>query len=240
MNNLKYFLKSFLYKLQFYFGIDQLKFNQGIILSRLNENLGLDQFEYSEFKVFSQFGDDGIIQFLINKLKIIEPFFIEFGVSDYMESNTRFLLCKNNFAGFVLDGNERNVNLINKSHLSTLYNLKARRAWITKENVNDLMMLSGFDLNKIGVLHIDVDGNDYWCWLELNFSPQIVIIEYNSVLGYEKALSVPYRSDFNRTQAHYSNLYYGASLKAMTKLGELKGYDFVGVNLARNNSYFVR
>lgn len=236
----KYIIKRIFYKFQHWIGLDQLKINQGLIMSRLNETLGVEQLVDSEFKVFSQFGDDGIIQFLINKLKIIEPFFIEFGVSDYMESNTRFLLIKNNFSGFILDGDIRNVNIIRKSNMHTQYNLRAHCAWITKENINDLMKMSSFDLDKIGLLHIDIDGNDYWIWKELKFSPQIIIVEYNSVFGHEKSLTVPYDPKFYRTNAHYSNLYYGASLKAMVKLGDSKGYDFVGVNTARNNAYFVR
>lgn len=45
-----------------------------------------------EFKVFSQFGDDGIIQWLVHHLQIPQKTFIEFGVEDYRESNTRFLM----------------------------------------------------------------------------------------------------------------------------------------------------
>src|SRR5579859_5594583 len=56
-----------------------------------------------EFKVFSQWGDDGIIQYLVNRLDIPNQTFIEFGTENYTESNTRFLLINNNWSGLVMD-----------------------------------------------------------------------------------------------------------------------------------------
>jgi hypothetical protein len=61
-----------------------------------------------EFKIFSQFGDDGLIQYLIKHIKIENEIFIEFGVEDYTEATTRFLMMNNNWKGFVMDGSEQN------------------------------------------------------------------------------------------------------------------------------------
>ena len=71
-------------------------------------------------------------------------------------------------------------------------------------------------------------------------SPRIVIIEYNSRFGAERAVSVPYDPQFIRQHAHYSMIYYGASLAALAKLGEAKGYALIGCNSAGNNAFFVR
>jgi hypothetical protein len=96
-------------------------------------------------------------------------------------------------------------------------------------------------LGDIGLLSIDIDGNDYWVWQAINvISPRIVICEYNSVFGRNNPVSVPYGEQFNRTVAHHSNLYFGASLKALCLLGEQKGYVFVGSNSAGSNAFFVR
>ena len=43
----------------------------------------------AEFKVFSQWGDDGIIQYLANHLDLPVKKFVEFGVENYIEANTR-------------------------------------------------------------------------------------------------------------------------------------------------------
>ncbi len=62
----------------------------------------------SEFQAFSQFGDDGIIQYLVHHVEIPteQELFIEFGVQNYRESNTRFLLLNNNWRGLILDASD--------------------------------------------------------------------------------------------------------------------------------------
>jgi hypothetical protein len=65
-------------------------------------------------------------------------------------------------------------------------------------------------------------------------------VEYNSVFGAQHAIAVPYDPAFYRTKAHFSNLYWGASLKALCSLADKKGYAFVGCNLNGNNAHFVR
>lgn len=71
-------------------------------------------------------------------------------------------------------------------------------------------------------------------------SPIVVILEYNSVFGIDRAITIPYNKNFVRTSAHYSNLYWGASLRALHQLSKQKGYSFIGCNSAGNNAYFVR
>lgn len=194
----------------------------------------------AEFQVFSQWGDDGIIQYLINNIEIENKYFIEFGVENYTESNTRFLLMNNNWSGLVMDGSEKQIDFIKKDSIYWKYDLTAKAAFITVENINELIKENGITGN-IGLLHIDIDGNDYWVWKAINvISPDIVIIEYNSVLGIKKAITIPYQSDFIRTKGHHSNLYYGASLLAICDLAEEKGYYFVGSNSAGNNAYFIK
>jgi hypothetical protein len=193
-----------------------------------------------EFKVFSQWGDDGIIQWLVDILDFPNKTFVEFGVETYRESNTRFLMMNNNWEGFVMDASERNIARIISSEYYWRYQLQARNAFIEIGNINTLLEESGFH-KDVGLLHIDIDGNDYWIWKEIRvISPIVVILEYNSVFGPERALTVPYDSRFNRTEKHYSNLYFGASLSALCQLSNAKGYAFIGCNSAGNNAYFVR
>ena len=65
-----------------------------------------------EFRVFSQWGDDGIIQFLIHELQVDNETFIEFGVGNYFESNTHFLLVNNNWSGFIIDGSKKCMDIV--------------------------------------------------------------------------------------------------------------------------------
>ena len=104
-----------------------------------------------EFKVFSQFGDDGIIQWLVNNIEFPNKTFIEFGVENFRESNTRFLMMNNNWSGLVIDGSESNVTQIINSEYFCGYMLLVKHAWIDIDNINDLILSSGFD-RDIGIL----------------------------------------------------------------------------------------
>lgn len=220
--------------------LDEIKINQGRILSTLNSNKKNAALNDYEFKVFSQWGEDGIIQRLIQSLDIKNKTFIEFGVEDFAESNCRFLLMKDNWRGFVIDGSQNNINKIKQSYFYWRYDLNARPAFITKNNINKILKESGFE-EDLGILSIDIDGND-WFILEAisSYKPRILICEYNDIFGKERAISVPYDPEFFRTQKHYSNLYFGASIAAITYLAEKKGYVLVGVNSNRNNAFFIR
>lgn len=193
-----------------------------------------------ECQVYSQWGEDGLIQYLIRQVVIEHPIFVEFGVENYTESNTRFLLMNNHWSGLVIDGADRNIEFIKRDPIYWRHNLKAECAFVTAENINELLKASGVD-GDIGLLSIDIDGNDYWVWDAVKVvSPRIVIVEYNARFGPHRAVTVPYDPSFNRAEAHYSRIYYGASLAALVSLGSRKGYDFVGCNSAGNNAFWVR
>ena len=194
----------------------------------------------AEFKVFSQFGDDGIIQFLLSGVPVSDDRFVEFGVEDYREATTRFLMQNDNWRGLIMDSSEENVDAIRRSWWYGAHELTVRTAWVTAENINDLLSDAGFT-GPLGLLHIDIDGNDLHVWNALSVAqPDIVILEYNALLGPDHVLTVPYDPAFDQTKAHFSSLYFGASLKALAESCDRRGYAFVGCNSAGNNAYFVR
>lgn len=194
-----------------------------------------------EFKIFSQFGEDGIIQYLIKHVKVENKVFIEFGVENYQESNTRFLMMNNNWQGFVMDGSDKAIKSLKVRNWYWKYNLSGKAVFIDKDNINELLANTGF--SNIGLLSIDLDGNDYHIFKEIDLSkinPSIIVLEYNSVFGKDRLITVPYDKYFNRTKAHYSNLFFGASLSALNYLALKKGYSLVGCNIAGSNAFFVR
>ncbi|CAN5918906.1 hypothetical protein BH11MYX2_BH11MYX2_15120 [soil metagenome] len=193
-----------------------------------------------EVSVFSQWGEDGLIAHLVDRVPIERPWFIEFGVENYREANTRFLLVSRNWRGLVLDGSEQHIATIREDDISWRHELDAKCAFITRENINQLLSDSGYS-GDIGLLSVDIDGNDYWVWEAIDVvSPRIVVAEYNSLFGPDAAVTVPYDAAFVRSRKHHSNLYYGASITALAKLADRKGYDLVGGNSAGNNVFFVR
>jgi hypothetical protein len=220
--------------------LERMQLALGRVEWRQVASRGVGTLRDAEFQVYSQWGEDGIIQHLASVVPIDRKVFIEFGVQDYAEANTRFLLQHDNWAGLVLDGSPENVAAIRRDPIYWRHNLKAQTAFVNRENIEGLIAENGME-GDIGLLSIDIDGNDYWVWEVIQrIAPRIVVIEYNSLFGPRAAISVPYDARFSRTRAHYSNLYWGASLAALSHLGRRKGYVLVGSNSAGNNAFFVR
>ncbi|MCV0371353.1 hypothetical protein [Filomicrobium sp.] len=193
-----------------------------------------------EFRVTSQWGEDGIIEWLCHKLPNIDRSFVEFGVENFGEANTRFLLQNRGWRGLVLDGNSAHMDYVRSEAIHWKHDLVAESAFITAENINDLITRNGF-AGELGILSVDIDGNDYWVLKAIaSVNPAILIAEINGVLGDHHSITVPYDPSFRRLSAHHSGQYFGASIKAMISLAEERGYAFVGTNSTGVNAFFVR
>ena len=192
-----------------------------------------------DFKVFSQNGEDGIIDYLLFSLNIDKPKFIEIGVGDYSECNTRFIFERSSPKGLIVDCIENLSNKISKNIKLTNGDIIILEKLISSENINSILKKYDFDKN-VDLFSLDIDGIDYWVLKELpkDFS-KVAVIEFNSTFGSKKAVTVPNQKSFNRTKSHYSNLYFGASLKAIVDLMKKKNFVFVGTDLFRINAFFV-
>jgi hypothetical protein len=200
----------------------------------------IEQLEDVEFRVFSQWGEDGIIEWILQNLPLRQRTFIEFGVENFQEANTRFLLENRNWKGLVMDGNEENMRTLRNSRLHVRYDLTAASEFVTRENINQLICKYGFS-GDLGILSIDIDGNDFWVMEAVDcINPSIIICEYNPILGDKFPVTVPYDPLFTRFKAHHSGLYFGASITAIRALAEQKGYEFLGTNSNGINAFFVR
>jgi hypothetical protein len=220
--------------------LDAVRAQIGGLESRLLRRSPPDSLRDAEFRVFSQFGEDGIIQYLLQRVPIENEVFVEFGVEDYSESNTRFLLVHDNWRGFVMDGGESHLDFLRRSGLAWRHDIQATSAFVDRDNVNGLFQSAGVE-GDIGLLSVDIDGNDYWVLEAIEVvSPRILIVEYNSNFGAEAAVTVPYDPRFERGAAHWSQLYWGASLAALDQLARRKGYALAGGNSAGNNAFWVR
>lgn len=212
----------------------------GRIEARQVAQLPFQGLAQAEFRTFSQWGEDGILQALARLVPIRNRVFVEFGVQDYREANTRYLLLNCGWSGLVLECDEASVRVIRESRAYLNHPLQVGCAFITRENINDLLSQHGIS-GEIGLLSVDVDGNDYWIWEAIEaVRPALVVAEYNHRFGPERAVTVPYDPAFERGKAHPSMVYFGASLAALHALGKRKGYDLVGCNTAGVNAFFVR
>lgn len=220
--------------------LDHIQESLGRIEAKLNavQTAG-DPRDY-EFKVYSQWGEDGIIDHLISRISVTSRSFVEFGVENYTEANTLFLLKHRYWRGLVVDGSHEHIARIKRTAEYWRYDLRADASFITRDNINDIITRNGLN-GELGLLSIDIDGNDYWVWEAITcVNPCIVVAEYNSLFGSVAKISIPYKDDFVRSVADPTNMYYGASIAALDHLAQVKGFSLVASNSAGNNVFFVR
>ncbi len=211
-----------------------------LVASTISRMPQAKSFDDAGFGVYSQFDEDGLIEFLVRKLPDIPPYFVEVGCSAYREANTRFLAEYHNWRGTIIDGSKSDIDYVRNSPTYWRYGITAICALVDADNVDELCARHAPG-KEIGLLSIDVDGVDYWLWERIeSVSPWIVITEYNGIYGPEAAVTVPYVPDFDRTKIHYSWLHAGASISAFAHLAKKKDYVLMGVNSAHNNAFWVR
>jgi hypothetical protein len=221
-------------------GLDEVRLALGALQARHARSQACTSLRDAEFRCFSQWGEDGILQYLVSRVPVADTSFVEFGVGNYAESNTRFLLQHDNWRGLILDGGKAHLDFVAQHGLDWRHDLTSLQAFVTRENINALLEEAGFH-DDIGLLSVDIDGNDYWVLEAIQVvTPRILAIEYNSIFGATLAVTVPYQADFARGRSHYSHLHAGASLAAVHRLASARDYVFVGGNAAGNNAFFVR
>jgi len=191
-----------------------------------------------EVKIFSQNGEDGIIDYLVNSLKLNTKNFVEIGVGSYRESNTRFLYNKYHPKGLIVDFIDDMEKKVKPFVNLWKGDLRICNKQINSENILDTLNQS-CDY-EIDIFSIDIDSIDYWIIEKLNKRiSKIFVAEYNPVFGSDIEVTVPNISGFERNKYHYSNLCYGMSLRALINLMDKKGYYFIGANLQKINAFFI-
>ncbi len=193
------------------------------------------------FRVFSQFEEDGILLFIFSILGMENKTFLEIGSDDGVNSNSANLYFNFGWHGLFIDGNlksiKRGQKFFKKYPHPWFYPPKFKCAKVTRENVNALIESSGLK-GDIGLLSIDIDGNDYWVWDAIDVvSPKVVIIETHREFGLRNIV-VPYDANYVYPGKH--PVYNGASPVAMTKLAHKKGYRLVASNALGFNFIFVK
>ena len=192
-----------------------------------------------DYKIFSQNGEDGIIDYLLNSIGVNNPKFIEIGVGDYSECNTRFIFERTSSKGLIVDCIKDLKNKVSENVKLWKGDLKIIESFVNSENILEIIEKNKFT-NDVDLLSLDVDGVDYWILKKLpkNFS-KIAVIEYNSIFGGDVELTMPNDKFFDRNKYHFSNLCFGMSLKALVNLMKSKDFIFIGTNLTRCNAFFM-
>jgi hypothetical protein len=204
-------------------------------IQRLRSRLPRGSLTEREFGVRSQNGEDGVIQELLEAAGIRKGFFVEFGIGTGDQGNCVLLADKLGWSGLFMEADPESFGALARKYRRTT-RVQTAEADVTVTNVEQLFTSHGVPA-ELSVLSIDIDGNDYWVWEAVTgFRPDIVIVEYNAALGFDRKL-VMSRDDAHRWDG---TDYFGASLAAYCSLADSKGYDLVHTDRTGVNAFYVR
>ncbi len=191
--------------------------------------------QHWEKSSWSQNGEDGIIEEALKRLNITNATFVEFGASDGSENCTRGLLERGG-SGLWLEGDPELVSKAQSDcgHLP----IDVVSAFLTKENIVELIQNSSRVCNGFDVLVVDIDGNDWWLAKEIlqQYSPSLIVTEYNPFYGSNIEWVMPYDGTHNWQHDNY----YGASLSGYAQLMQQFGYVLVACDSRAVNAFWVK
>ncbi|HEX7705704.1 MAG TPA: hypothetical protein VF701_04510 [Thermoanaerobaculia bacterium] len=207
----------------------------------------LPRFRDTGFKVFSQTDEDGLLLYIFSLIGAEKRTAVEICAGNGIECNAANLIVNHGWHALLVDGNaervERGRTYYREHRWTYVYPPSFVQAWITRDNVNEVISSNGFS-GEVGLLSIDLDGVDYWIWEAIQvIEPRVVVVEYQDIIGPDRALTVPYSDDFDawiHPMTDGTPNYFGASLPAFVKLASRKGYRLVGCNRLGYNAFFVR
>lgn len=181
--------------------------------------------------VTSQYGEDGIIEKILDLIGRVQSWCVEFGAWDgkYF-SNTWDLINNKGWSGVLVEGDQQRCAALAASHQARAGEVFVENAFVSWEGESSLDNILGrtpipanFD-----VLSVDIDGNDWHVWNGLrNYRPRVVVIEFNPTAG----------NDLYFVQDADPSLNQGASLLAFIDLARQKGYELAATTYA--NAFFV-
>jgi hypothetical protein len=197
----------------------------------------------TEFRSYSQNGEDGILLYLFAMLGTTNRRVVEICAGDGIECNAANLIVNHGWQGLLFDGSEANIvagrSFYAKCRTTWVAPPALVSSWITVDNVNQLVTDHGF-AGEVDLLSMDLDGNDYWILRALGVvRPRVIALEFSGGLGPDLSVSMPYDPNFQLDSA-VQPYRCGASLAAFTALCARKGYRLVGVNSFGFNAFFVR
>jgi hypothetical protein len=188
-----------------------------------------------EFRAYSQNGEDGILLYIFSVIGTTSKTAVEICAGNGIQCNTANLIINHGWTALLADGDERLVSqgreFYQRCPDTFCWPPTFLHTWITDNGFGD----------EVDLLSLDVDGVDYWIWKAIDcISPRCVVVECQDMWGPDKAVTVPYSSDFSAESTGTAPGYCGASLPAFVKLAREKGYRLVGSIRYGFNAFFIR
>lgn len=187
-------------------------------------------------QVYSQNCEDGIIQEVFRRVGTTNRFFVEIGVGDGLENNTRLLL-ETGWRGVWIEGDAGLARRIRNRFAAEIESgaLTLVNAFVDRDNVERLMRDAGAP-EAFDFLSVDVDYNTHHVWRAIkSFRYRAACVEYNA--SYPASLDYEERYDPRRMWDKSNR--FGASLKALERIGADAGMKLVGCDWHGVNSFYV-
>ena len=180
--------------------------------------------------VFSQSGEDGVIEKILATLPAQNKWCVEFGAWDGKHlSNTRNLIENANYSAVLIEADKIKFAELQNNYSANpnVIPMNAFVGFSPDNNLDTLLAQTPAPLD-FDFLSIDIDGNDYHVWKACaRYRPKLVCIEFNPTIPTE----VHFVQDSDPLVKH------GSSLRALVELGQAKQYELVAVSPV--NAFFV-
>lgn len=189
----------------------------------------------AERKVYSQAGEDGVIERIFEIIEPTEKYAVEFGAADGIGlSNVRHLVLDKGWRSFQIEGDPGKAARL-KENYRDVPGTTTLQAWVWPGNVEILFEEAGVP-RDFDFLVIDIDSNDYYVWRAIqNFRPKVVMIEANSRFPPPDKMVI----EFHPMNYWDGSAYAGASLQSLADLGKRKGYELIYHMSNGVNAFFV-
>jgi hypothetical protein len=189
-----------------------------------------ENFFYEKFKknVYSQFGEDGIIEELLNRLNLTNKWCCEFGAWDGKHLSNTFNLINKGFNCVHIEGDSKKFEDLLETCKDHPNIIPINKYVGIKENKLDEILSETNIPKDFSILSIDIDSYDYYVWESLeNYKPIVVIIEIHSGIY-----------PLDETWIHNEDKKINSTSFLPTyNLGKIKGYKFL---LHTGNMFFIR
>lgn len=188
-----------------------------------------------EVAMYSQNGEDGIIAEIFRRVGPGERIFVELGVDDGQENNTRFLL-EQGWRGFWFDGNQAALEQARETFADFIDSgaLTITHALIDRGNAQRILDAAGVPA-RVDFFSIDLDQATSHLWRAIKTRARVACVEYNGTVPAGLALEVPMKGGLFWD----GTAWYGGSLKTMELIGRERGLNLVGCDSHGINAFFV-
>ena len=180
--------------------------------------------------VFSQNGEDGILERVFELLGVQDGWCVEFGAWDgHHLSNTANLIESRGWSAVLIEADPVKSEALRRNMAGKP--VTCIEDFVGFDPPNDLagILKRTAIPQDFELLSIDIDGPDFHVWESLRgYEPKVVVIEINP--------TAPNHVEF--VQARDMSVRQGSTLKAVTTLARRKGYEPVAVTIT--NGIFVR